>query len=89
MSLAATADIVHLWTEGDAPVRLGWGGRRYRILAATPVRSVVGHDSLTHPAERLIGWDVLAQLDDGADEKLRIGLRSFGVGWVIATTATA
>jgi hypothetical protein len=38
VSVAATADTVHMWTESGTPVRLGWRGGRYRVITASSIR---------------------------------------------------
>lgn len=83
MSIAPTADIVHLWTDSGTPTRLVWHDRRYRVVAAEPIRTTVVHDALTHPAERLGGWSLVAAADhDPADVRV-MQVRSAGSGWLL------
>lgn len=83
MSIAPTADIVHVRTDSGTPIRLVWHQRRYRVVAAEPIRTTVAHDALTHPAERLIGWSlVVAAGLDPVDERV-MQVRRAGAGWVL------
>ncbi|ANF31943.1 hypothetical protein A0130_09880 [Leifsonia xyli] len=84
MSIAPTADIVHLWTDSGTPTRLVWQQRRYRVVAAEPIRATVSHDALTHPAERLIGWSLVVAADlDHADVRV-MQVRPTGREWLLA-----
>lgn len=83
MSIAPAADIVHIWTDSGTPTRLVWRDHRYRILAAEPVRASATHDALTHPAERLIGWSIVAIADQDSSEVRSMQLQSVGTGWVL------
>lgn len=60
-----------------------WRDRRYRVVAAEPVRSTTVHDALTHPAERLVGWPVVAISDQDPSEVRSMHLQSVGPGWVL------
>jgi len=83
MSIAPAADIVHIWTESGTPNRLVWRDHRYRVIAAEPVRSPTVHDALTHQAERLVGWSVVAVSDQDPSEVRSMHLQSVGTGWVL------
>lgn len=83
MSIAPAADIVHIWTDSGTPSRLVWSDRRYRIVAAEPVRSATVHDALTHPVERLVGWLIVAVSDQDPSEVRSMQLQSVGTGWVL------
>jgi hypothetical protein len=83
MSIAPAADIVHIWTDSGTPNRLVWRDHRYRVIAAEPVRSSATHDALTHPAERLVGWSVVAIADQDSSEVRSMQLQSVGTGWVL------
>jgi hypothetical protein len=83
MSIAPAADIVHIWTDSGTPNRLVWRDHRYRVIAAEPVRSTTVHDALTHPAERLVGWSVVAVSDQDPSEVCSMQLQSVGAGWVL------
>lgn len=83
MSIAPAADIVHIWTDSGAPNRLVWRDRRYRVIAAEAVRSAIVHDALTHPAERLVGWSIVAVSDRDPSEVRTMQLQSVGTGWVL------
>lgn len=83
MSIAPAADIVHIWSDSGTPSRLVWRDRRYRVVAAEPVRSRTTHDALTHPAERLIGWSVVAIADQEPSDVQSMQLQSVGTGWVL------
>lgn len=83
MNIAPTADIVHFWTDAGTPTRLVWRDRRYRVVAAQPIRTTVVHDALTHPAERLMGWSLVAAADrDPADVRV-MRVHSAGTGWLL------
>ena len=83
MSIAPAADIVHLWMEQGTPVRLVWGGHRYRAVGAEAIRTAVDHDALTHPAEHLVGWSVIGRSErDPADVRM-FQLQRHGAGWVL------
>ena len=83
MSIAPAADIVHLWMEQGAPVRLVWGGHRYRAVTAEAIRAAVPHDALTYPAEYLVGWSVIGRSEqDPADVRV-FRLQRLGVGWIL------
>lgn len=83
MSIAPAADIVHIWTDSGTPNRLVWHDHRYRVIAAEPVRSSAVHDALTHPAERLVGWSIVAISDQNPSEVRSMKLQSVGAGWVL------
>jgi hypothetical protein len=83
MSIAPTADIVHLWMEQGAPVRLVWAGHRYRAVGAEPIRSAVDHDALTHPAERLVGWSVIGRSEHDLTDVRVFQLQRQGAGWIL------
>lgn len=83
MSIAPTADIVHLWTDSGTPTRLVWHDRRYRVVAAEPIRATVAHDAPTHPAERLIGWSLAAAADHDPAHVRVMQVHSAGTGWVL------
>lgn len=83
MRIAPAADIVHIWTDSGTPIRLVWREHRYRVSAAEPVRSAAVHDALTHPAERLIGWSIVAIADMDPSEVRSMQLQSVGTGWVL------
>ncbi|MEV8213990.1 hypothetical protein [Leifsonia sp. NPDC077715] len=83
MSIAPAAHIVHLWTDSGTPARLVWHDRRYRVVAAEPLRTTVAHDALTHPAERLVGWSLVAAADHDPAHMRLIEVHSAGTGWVL------
>ena len=83
MSIAPATDVVHLWMEQGAPVRLVWAGHRYRAVTAEAIRAAVAHDALTHPAERLVGWSVIGRSErDPADVRV-FQLQRQGAGWIL------
>jgi hypothetical protein len=83
MSIAPATDVVHLWMEQGAPVRLVWAGHRYRAVTAEAIRAAVGHDALTHPAEHLVGWSVIGRSErDPADVRV-FQLQRQGAGWIL------
>ena len=83
MSIAPAADIVHLWMEQGAPIRLVWAGHRYRAVSAEAIRAAADHDALTHPAERLVGWAVIGRNEhDPADVRL-FQMQRHGAGWIL------
>lgn len=83
MSIAPAADIVHLWMEQGSPVRLVWAGHRYRTVGAEPIRFTVPHDALTHPAERLVGWSVIARSERESADVRVLQVRRGGSGWIL------
>lgn len=83
MSIAPTADIVHLWMEQGAPVRLVWAGHRYRTIGAEPIRSPVDHDALTHPTERLVGWSMIGRSEHDPTDVRVFQLQRQGAGWIL------
>lgn len=89
MSIAPAADMVHIWTDSGTPKRLIWRDHRYRVPAAEPVRSTTVHDALTHPAERLVGWSVVAISDQDPSEIHTMQLQSIGTGWVLIDVDSA
>ena len=89
MSIASAADIVHIWEESGHPVRLGWRGRRYRVLAARPVRSRAVTDALTHPADYLIGWTLAAHPEDDASAILSMNVRRSAASWMLLDVVPA
>lgn len=85
MSIAPAADIVHLWADAGIPSRLVWRGRRYRVITAEPVRQVAPHDSLTHPAEQLVGWVLVAAAEKAPSDVRALQLRraAGAAGWIL------
>lgn len=83
MSVAPAADIVQIWTDSGTLNRLVWRGRRYRVVAAHLVRASNVHDALTHPAEWVVGWSVVAFSDQDPSEVRSIRLQSVGTGWML------
>ncbi|MFJ3395303.1 hypothetical protein [Leifsonia aquatica] len=83
MSIAPAADIVHLWDDAGVPARLVWAGRRYRVTRADPVRRSSHHDALTHPAEQLVGWALVAFAEANPAEMRALQLQRAGAGWVL------
>jgi len=89
MSIAPTADIVHLWTDSGTPTRFVWHQRRYRVIAAEHLRASVAQDALTHPAERLVGWSLVGAADQNPTDVRVMRVRSAGSGWVRANVGPA
>jgi len=83
MGIAPAANIVHIWTDSGTPNRLVWRDHRYRVIAADPVRTPATHDALTHPAERLVGWSIVAISDQDRSDVRSMQLQSVGTGWVL------
>lgn len=68
MSIAPAADIVHVWTDAGAPVRLVWAARQFRVVAADELHHRPLADA--HPA----GWAlvVVAEADPAEVRALQI-----------------
>lgn len=70
MSITHTAEAVAVWVDSlDAPARMVWAGRRFRV-SDTPTR--LGPEpedllspALTHPPRPLNGWRFQGTADDG------------------------
>ncbi|TDQ02299.1 MULTISPECIES: hypothetical protein [unclassified Leifsonia] len=89
MSIAPAADIVHVWTDSGTLDRLVWRDRRYRIVAAEPIRATVIHEALTQPAERLIGWSLVAAGEQEPSEVRMMQIQSTGSGWALVDVHSA
>jgi hypothetical protein len=67
-TIAHASEAVAVWIERGRPARIVWRGDRYTVTdTPTPLAADVGHDALTHPARRLIGWRFQGtRIEDGA-----------------------
>ena len=89
MSIAPAADIVHLWMEQGAPVRLVWACHRYRAVTAELIRAAVDHDAFTPPAEHLVGWSVIGRSEQNPADVRVFQLQRHGAGWILVDVELA